>query len=185
MQPQIKHLLRMDIRDKIKEAGWTISAVAAKMKGKDGEEGVTQQALSQLLITGNPTLNKLKEIADIIGISVSELLADGPTDFTAFIRCNGEMYYAKSIKQAKNILSKLQDEEDKNTATIEEEEKPTKIAEVIKAHGLTYTEVANRMGMQLASLSRVVHNGTSRKSTLEAMAAAIGCSVDDLRDTDA
>lgn len=97
----------MDIRDKIKEAGWTISAVAAKMKGKDGEEGVTQQALSQLLITGNPTLNKLREIADIIGISVSELLADGPTDFTAFIRCNGEMYFAKSPKEVTDILNKI------------------------------------------------------------------------------
>ncbi len=175
----------MDIKEKIRQSGWTISSVAAKMKNPYGSYGISQAALSALLNNGNPTLNKLKEIADIIGMSVSELLADSPADFTAFFRYDGEMYYAKSIKQAKNILSKLQDEEDKNTATIEEEEKPTKIAEVIKAHGLTYTEVANRMGMQLASLSRVVHNGTSRKSTLEAMAAAIGCSVDDLRDTDA
>lgn len=172
----------MDIKERIRQSGWTISAVAAKMKGQDGKVGIAQASLSAMLNNGNPTLNKLREIADIIGISVSELLADGPTDFTAFIRYDGEMYYAKSIKQARTILDKLQVDEEEKTTEIQEEQKPTKMAEVIKAHGLTYTEVANRMGMQLASLSRIIHNGTCRKSTLEAMASAIGCSVEDLKE---
>lgn len=97
----------MDIKDKIISAGWTLSALATKMKGKDGKVGITQQSLSTMLSNGNPTLNKLKEIADIIGISVSELLADGPTDFTVFIRCNGEMYFAKSLEEVTDILNKI------------------------------------------------------------------------------
>lgn len=97
----------MDIKDKIKETGWTISALAKKMKGQDGKVGISQASLSAMLNNGNPTLNKLKEIADIIGISVSELLADGPTDFTAFIRCNGEMYFAKSPEEVTDILNKI------------------------------------------------------------------------------
>lgn len=62
----------MNIKNVIKSHGWTIEKVAAKMK-------ISQPSLSSI-INGNPTLAKLQEIASIIGISVSELLADENTD---------------------------------------------------------------------------------------------------------
>lgn len=46
------------------------------MKKPNGEVGLPQSALSQLIINGNPTFDKLQEIASIIGVSVSELVAD-------------------------------------------------------------------------------------------------------------
>ena len=68
----------MDIKKKIKEAGLTLDKVASKMtKTVDGKTvvGISQPSLSAI-INGNPSYSKLKEIADIIGISVSELVAD-------------------------------------------------------------------------------------------------------------
>ena len=67
----------MNIKKVIKDKGWTLEQLAAEMKNKKGEKGISQASVSQLL-SGNPTLDKLQEIASIIGISVSELLADEP-----------------------------------------------------------------------------------------------------------
>lgn len=65
----------MDIKKVIKEKGWTLEKLASEMKNRNGEKGITQSSVSQIL-NGNPTLDKLVEIADILGISVSELLSD-------------------------------------------------------------------------------------------------------------
>lgn len=67
----------MDIKRKIKERGFTLEEVGSRMEKK-----MSQQSMSALLKDGgNPTLNKLKEIASIIGISLSELVADdSPAD---------------------------------------------------------------------------------------------------------
>ena len=65
----------MNIKKVIKDSGWTLEQLAAEMKNKNGEKGVTQSSVSQML-NGNPTLDKLQEIANIMGISVSELLRD-------------------------------------------------------------------------------------------------------------
>ena len=66
----------MDIRKRIKEQGFTQEDVAAKMKKPNGEVGLSQASLSQIIINGNPTYQKLKEIADIIGISVAALVRE-------------------------------------------------------------------------------------------------------------
>lgn len=49
----------MDIKSRIKESGQTVSGVAKRM-------GITKSALSQT-INGNPTFDKLCEIAEILG----------------------------------------------------------------------------------------------------------------------
>lgn len=58
----------MNIKKKIKEKGFTLEQLANELK-------TSQPALSQL-INGNPTYQKLKEIADVLGISVSELVSE-------------------------------------------------------------------------------------------------------------
>ena len=65
----------MDIKKVIKNKGWSMERLAAEMTNRDGSKGVTQQSVSQIL-NGNPTIDKLKEIASIIGVSLSELVAD-------------------------------------------------------------------------------------------------------------
>ena len=74
-----KHIHMVNIRKKIKEQGFTLEQVAAKMRkargNSKGEIGISQPALSDI-INGNPTLDRLQEIANIIGISVSDLLKD-------------------------------------------------------------------------------------------------------------
>lgn len=42
---------------------------------RESKVGVSQGSLSTIL-NGNPTIDKLQEIASIIGVSVSELVAD-------------------------------------------------------------------------------------------------------------
>ena len=62
----------MDIKNKISSRGFTLQQVADAL-------GITQQAVSAA-INGNPSLSRLKDIANILGISVSELLSDDDED---------------------------------------------------------------------------------------------------------
>lgn len=55
--------------------GLTISEVASKMPNGNGGLGISQPSLSAI-INGNPTVNKLKDIADIIGLTLSELVEE-------------------------------------------------------------------------------------------------------------
>ena len=70
----------MDIKKVIQDHGWTLERLAKEMtvsKGQNkNEKGISQAAVSQI-INGNPQLDRLKEIAGIIGIPVSELLSEG------------------------------------------------------------------------------------------------------------
>lgn len=59
-----------DIKKKIKECGFTTQQIAEKLN-------ISQQAVSQA-INGNPTLSRLQDIADAIGITVSELVSNEP-----------------------------------------------------------------------------------------------------------
>lgn len=65
----------MSLKDNIRKHGWTMEQLAAEMTDKNGNKGITQGAVSQI-ITGNPTLRKLQEIAGIIGVPLAVLLAD-------------------------------------------------------------------------------------------------------------
>ncbi|MDE6652456.1 MAG: helix-turn-helix domain-containing protein [Paramuribaculum sp.] len=76
-------------------------------RDKDGnvKQGISQSALSQL-ITGNPTFDKLQEIANIIGLSVSELVSDN-SDFVAFVRNGNELKMFDSAEVLKQYINPL------------------------------------------------------------------------------
>lgn len=74
----------VDIKKVIQENGWTLERLAAQMTNKKGEKGVSHAAVSQI-INGNPTLDKLKEIASIMDIPLSELVSD--SEQSAKISC--------------------------------------------------------------------------------------------------
>lgn len=59
----------MDIKKAIKESGFTISKVAERL-------GIAQPSLTAQLINGTMSISRAKEIADIIGVSLSVLVAD-------------------------------------------------------------------------------------------------------------
>lgn len=65
----------MDIAKRIKERGLKLEDVASKLTNNRGTIGISQPSMSSL-INGNPSYSRLKEIADILGITVSELVAD-------------------------------------------------------------------------------------------------------------
>lgn len=76
----------MNIQKVIKRQGFTISQVAALVKNQRGGIGVSQGALSTTL-NNNPGIEKLQEIANIIGVSLSELVADDNDYQGASITC--------------------------------------------------------------------------------------------------
>lgn len=58
-------IMALKIREVAKSKGISMGEIAEKM-------GITQITLSQSL-NGNPTLSRLQEVADVIGVDVSEL----------------------------------------------------------------------------------------------------------------
>lgn len=67
------------IKNVIKAKGFTLEQVASQMENKNGGKGITQSALTQML-NGNPSISRVKEIAKIVGVTVSELVADDYLD---------------------------------------------------------------------------------------------------------
>lgn len=66
----------MDIQKIIKQRGFTIKSVADQMSNtRENKVGISQGSLSTIL-NGNPSLDRLQEIARIIGVPLSELVKD-------------------------------------------------------------------------------------------------------------
>ena len=84
----------MDIKKVIKERGWTLEKLAAEMTNKQGGKGISQPTVSQI-INGNPSLDKLKEIASIIGVTVSDLLRDEDDNTFVCPKCGAKLELKK------------------------------------------------------------------------------------------
>ena len=84
----------MNIKEQIQKRGFTVRQVAALMTNKKGEKGITQSSLSQI-INGNPSLDKLKEIASIIGVTVSDLLRDEDDNTFVCPNCGAKLELKK------------------------------------------------------------------------------------------
>lgn len=66
----------MDVKQIIKDKGFTLEQVASRMpNSRTGQPGISRQSL-YLAITGNPTVNTLKDIAEIIGCKVGDFFQD-------------------------------------------------------------------------------------------------------------
>ena len=78
------------------------------MKDKQGNIGVSHASLSKML-DNNPTTNKLREIASIIGCKVGDFFTDemSNTDFVALIKSGNEFFCASSLKDLEDIESEL------------------------------------------------------------------------------
>lgn len=91
----------MNIKKVIQMRGWTLAKLACEMTGKDGVKGISQPSVSSI-INGNPTIDKLQEIAGIIGVPLSELVADEKNEHSATIICPccGEPIKVEIIKKS-------------------------------------------------------------------------------------
>ena len=79
-----------------KEKGMTLKDLAKKL-------GVTYQSLyANLKETGNPTLSKLKDIADALGVEVAELFAPGESNVFTCPHC-GKRYRLIEYTEAGEI----------------------------------------------------------------------------------
>lgn len=94
--------LKSRIKFAIKRQGFTLEQVAAKMKRPDGSVGLAQSALSQMLANGNPSYNKLEEIAGIIGLSVSELVQDQNENKIVCPYCGNTLRLTKDTRRPAN-----------------------------------------------------------------------------------
>lgn len=65
-----KYIYCMDLKKNIRAYGFTLEQIGERL-------GISQQAVSQA-INGNPSLSRLKQIADAVGVPLSELVADEP-----------------------------------------------------------------------------------------------------------
>lgn len=75
--------MNLRIKEICSEKGISLQTLANQM-------GITYQSL-HATINGNPTLSRLQELADNLGVGVSELLSDG--GFVAMLRDNGQVLY--------------------------------------------------------------------------------------------
>lgn len=94
----------MDIKARIKESGWTLVDLASAMD-------TTQSCLSHLLKDGaNPSIKKLQQIASIIGVSLSELVADTALpsgEFMAMVNDCGQLYCCHSLPELDTLVANL------------------------------------------------------------------------------
>lgn len=91
-----------NIKAAIKSKGMTIAQVATQMPNQKGGRGVSQGALSTIL-NGNPTLDKLQNIAEIIDIPLSELVSGKSSSLIALIKKGGKCYSASSTDELRRI----------------------------------------------------------------------------------
>ena len=87
----------LKIKELCKTKGISMAELAEKI-------GITPSALSQS-ISGNPNLDRLKQIAEALDIPITRLFSDNK--ITGFIKANDEIFEVNSILDIKELLVKI------------------------------------------------------------------------------
>ena len=96
----------MDIKKVRKERGWTLERLASEMTNKrEDKKGISQSSLSQLL-NGSTPLDRLQEIARIIGVPLSELVKD-KNQINGYIEVMGELKKVTSVEELKKLVAEI------------------------------------------------------------------------------
>lgn len=94
------------IEDKITQKGSNKAAVAKEM-------GMSKQSFNAFLKSDNPTLQKLRQLSAVLGVTVAELIDESVNtqknnnDFVAFVRFKGVNYTADNIEEFDTIVQKV------------------------------------------------------------------------------
>ncbi len=94
----------LKIKEVAKSKGMTMAQIAEKL-------GIIPITLSQSL-NGNPKLSRLTEVANVLGVDVSELFVQpqGKQDIHGCIYINGKPNLVNSREDIKNLLENLDNE---------------------------------------------------------------------------
>ena len=87
------------IKEICKEKGVSMTILAEKL-------GITSVSLSQCL-SGNPTIKRLQEIADALGVDIIELFEQPTTSVQGCIFIGGEPHIVKSKTDLEDLVKKL------------------------------------------------------------------------------
>ncbi len=92
----------LKIKDVAKSKGMTMAQIAEKL-------GINPITLSQSL-NGNPTLSRLTEVANVLGVDVSELFVQpkGKQDIHGCIFINGKENIIHSREDIENLLKEIE-----------------------------------------------------------------------------
>lgn len=109
---QNARIMALRIKELCKEKHTTMAEIAKQIKWKDKEGehiGISPITLSQSL-NGNPTLSRLQEVADILGVSVPELFeTTGPVskEIHGFIYVEGSPHRIDKKEDIIDLLNEL------------------------------------------------------------------------------
>ena len=92
--------MALRIKEIAKAKGITMGEIADKM-------GINPVNLSASL-NGNPTLNRLQEVAAILGVEVSDLFAQNISDINGYIETGDNIYPVKSREQFVGLIDKIE-----------------------------------------------------------------------------
>lgn len=101
LQKNIFYMVQLRIKECLKEHGMQQKDLANKL-------GIQPISLSQMLARKKFGIDKLEEIASIIGCKVSELFEEDKTsDFAAYVRCKGIHFYADNIDEFDKMVEEV------------------------------------------------------------------------------
>ena len=94
-------IMPLKIKDVAKSKGMTMTQIAEKL-------GINPITLSQSL-NGNPTLSRLTEVANVLGVDVSQLFVQprGEQDIHGCIFINGKENIVHSREDIENLLKEI------------------------------------------------------------------------------
>lgn len=96
------------IEDKIKEKGLNKATIAKEM-------GMSKQSFNAFLKSDNPTLQKLRALSTVLGVTITSLIDEESEEdikkrsqeIVAFIRFNGIHYTADTLEEFNNIIEEI------------------------------------------------------------------------------
>ena len=93
-------MAKLRIRELAKERGITMAEIADRI-------GINPVNLSSS-INGNPTLNRLQEVADVLQVDITELFEkENKSEVYGYLEVNGEVRKITSVQDLENLVQKF------------------------------------------------------------------------------
>ena len=89
--------MEIRLKEVCKAKGVTLAQIADKLE-------ISRETLSRS-INGNISLNRLNEIADILGVQVTELIS--VNHLSGFVEFNGTVHRIQSVQDLETLLEKV------------------------------------------------------------------------------
>lgn len=96
-------MIELRVNELLKEKKMTMAELAKEI-------GINRVNLYNSL-NGNPTYSRLKEVADVLGVEISELFKKNTegVSVNGYIEIDGEIYKVSSLKDIKNLVATIEE----------------------------------------------------------------------------